>query len=199
MTSPFRIAIITGPGFQDHDVVFTYYRAREDRHSVSIATKGGAAVVGKYGITVPLDKRSNPNISFDDLNTDDFDIVILTGGHEAPDRVRQDPKVKDFVRGMAAAGKVVAGLCHGPWIMISAGVLAGRKACAYPGLLDDMVNSGADVIEADVVVDDNIITCSYYSECGAFMRETIAAAQRIADGDSHSEPIIVVPPTAAAA
>lgn len=190
MSAKFRIVIITGPGFQDHDVVYTYYRSREDGHEVEICTKSGEPVVGKYGVTVPMDKRSKPNISFDDLDVGKFDIVILTGGHEAPDRVRQDDRVKRFVRSMADAGKVVAGLCHGPWIMISAGVMQGKKACAYVGLRDDMVNSGAEVIDADVVVDGNIITCSYYAECGKFMRETFAAASRVARGEELTELLV---------
>lgn len=190
MTNTFRTVIITGPGFQDHDVVYTYYRCREDGHPVEIATKSGEPVIGKYGVSVPMDKRSKPNITFDDLHAENFDIVILTGGHEAPDRVRQDVRVKAFVRQMAETGKIVAGLCHGPWIMISAGIMNGKKACAYAGLHDDMMNSGANVIEADVVVDGNIITCSYYAECGKFMRETFAAAERVAQGQALVEPLV---------
>jgi protease I len=191
MSQKSKVVIITGPGFQDHDIVYTYYRSIEQNYDVSIATKNGEAVIGKYGITVPMDKRSKPNISFDELHVSNFDLVILTGGHEAPDRVRQDQRVKDFVKAMAVEGKVVAGLCHGPWIMISADVLRDKLACAYVGLKDDMVNSGANVIEADVVVDKNIITCSYYAEVGKFMRETFAAVERWKKGEVLAEPLVV--------
>jgi protease I len=102
--------------------------------------------------------------------------VILTGGHEAPDRVRQEAGVLDFVRAMDHRGKVVAGLCHGPWIMVSAGVLRGRRACAYIGLRDDVVNAGAEVVDSDVIVDGHIITCSYYGYVGPFMRAVFQAA-----------------------
>ncbi|MFD3225220.1 DJ-1/PfpI family protein [Rahnella aceris] len=191
MSNPTRVVIITGPGFQDHDVVYTYYRSKEEGYDISIATKDGSAVTGKYGITVPMDKRSKDNINFDQLNSTDFDAVILTGGHEAPDRVRQDQRVKDFLKQMVTQGKVVAGLCHGPWIMISAGILRDKLACAYVGLKDDMVNSGANVIEADVVVDGNIITCSYYAECGKFMRQTFDAIDRWKRGETLKEPLVV--------
>jgi protease I len=170
--------IITGPGFQDHDVVYTYYRLKEEGYKVDVATKGGAPVIGKYGIPLPMDKTARPNMPFDELAVDKYDVVILTGGHEAPDRVRQDRKVLDFVRAMDEAGKVVAGLCHGPWIMISAKVLKGRTACAYVGMVDDMVNSGANIVEADVVVDGNIITCSYYGQVGKFMRAVFDTVNR---------------------
>lgn len=191
MTNQTRAVIITGPGFQDHDVVYSYYRSKEEGIDISVATKNGEPVTGKYGITVPMDKRSKANISFDELKPEDFDLVILTGGHEAPDRVRQDQRVKDFVLQMAQQGRIVAGLCHGPWIMISAGVLKEKLACAYVGLKDDMINCGAKVIEADVVVDGNIITCSYYAECGKFMREAFDAVARLKNGESLPEPRVV--------
>lgn len=191
MKNQTRAVIITGPGFQDHDVVYSYYRSKEEGIDVSIATKSGEPVTGKYGITVPMDKRSKANISFDELRPEDFDLVILTGGHEAPDRVRQEQRVKDFVLQMAEQGRIVAGLCHGPWIMISAGVLKDKLACAYVGLKDDMVNCGAKVIDADVVVDGNIITCSYYAECGKFMREAFDAVARLRNGETLPEPLVV--------
>ena len=192
----FNAVIITGPGFQDHDVVYTYYRLLEEGWNVDVATKDGAAVTGKYGIPLPMDKTAKPLVSFDWLDVSQYDAVILTGGHEAPDRVRQDARVLRFVAGMAEAGKVVAGLCHGPWIMISAGVLKGRRACAYIGLRDDVINAGATVVESDVIVDENIITCSYYGYVGRFMQavfetvESRAAAFRATEGiEVGAEPV----------
>ncbi len=174
--------IITGPGFQDHDVVYTYYRLLEEGWEVNVATKDAEATSGKYGVPLPMDKTARPLIGFDDLDVDDYDAVILTGGHEAPDRVRQDVRVLGFLRSMDAAGKVVAGLCHGPWVMVRAGVLEGRRACAYIGLRDDVANAGAEVIQADVVTDGNIITCSYYAYVGKFMRAVFRA---VADTESR--------------
>ncbi len=175
-----RAVIITGPGFQDHDVVFCYYRLLEEGWTVDVATKNGDEVTGKYGVPLPMDKTARPLISFEQLDTDRYDAVILTGGHEAPDRVRQDGRVLDFVRSMDEQGKVVAGLCHGPWIMVSAGVLRGRRACAYIGLRDDVINAGAEVVDSDVIVDRNIITCSYYGYMGAFMHAVFETVEKLA-------------------
>ena len=186
-----KAVIITGPGFQDHDVVYTYYRAKEEGYEIDIATKDGIDVIGKYGISVPMDKRSKPNISFSALDTAKYDAVILTGGHEAPDRVRQDKTVLQFVKAMADAGKVVAGLCHGPWIMVSANVLRDRTVCAYVGLKDDVANAGAHVIDADVVTDKNIITCSYYSESGKFMRAVFDAVERFYRREPLINPLVL--------
>lgn len=172
-----RAVIITAQGFQDHDVIYTWYRCKEQGWDVDIATKGGQSVEGKYGVPLPMDKTASELIPFEDLASDNYDAVILTGGHEAPDRVRQDRDVLDFVADMAEKNKVVAGLCHGPWIMISAGVLKNRKACAYIGLRDDVINAGAHVVDSDVIVDGNIITCSYYAYVGAFMKAVFRTAE----------------------
>ncbi|MGI9098262.1 MAG: DJ-1/PfpI family protein [Solirubrobacteraceae bacterium] len=175
--------IVTGPGFQDQDVVYTYYRLREAGYEVDIATKAdtttdaGIRVTGRYGVPIPLDKTAREPIPFSALAAEGaaehYDLVVLPGGYEAPDRVRQDAHVKAFLRAMDNAGKVIAGLCHGPWVMISAGIMRGRRACAYVGMRDDMIHAGADIIDADVVVDGNIVTCSYYGEVGAFMKAVI--------------------------
>lgn len=182
--------IVTGRGFQDHDAIYAYYRLKEEGYIFDVATKGGLPVKGKYGVPLPMDKTAEPLISFDDLSIDKYDVVILPGGHEAPDRVRQDKKVLEFVNQMAAAGKIVAGLCHGPWIMISAKVLKGRTVCAYIGMVDDMVNAGANVIDADVVTDGNIITCSYYGQVGKFMKAVFAAVEKL-DANTKTSEIIV--------
>lgn len=174
---PRRAVIATGPGFQDHDVIYVYYRLKEAGYEVDVATAGGRPVTGKYGVSVPLDKRAPSCIPFEAMSAEDYDVVVLTGGHEAPDRVRQVRAVLDFVAGMDAAGKVVAGLCHGPWIMISAQILRGRRACAYAGMRDDMVNAGAEVVDAAIVVDANIVTCAYYGDVGSFMRTVIEVVE----------------------
>ena len=90
------------------------------------------------------------------------------------------------IKAMDEAGKIVAGLCHGPWIMISAKVLKGRTVCAYVGMVDDMVNSGANVVDAEVITDGNIITCSYYGYVGKFMQAVFAAVE----GRTSQQPAI---------
>ncbi len=188
-----RAVILTGPGFQDHDVIYCYYRCLEQGYQVDIATPGATPVVGKY--TVPLngkmDKTGTALISFEDLKVDDYDAVILTGGYEAPGRVRRDQNALTFLREMDAANKIIAGLCHGPWIMISANVLRDRNVCAYIDMKDDMVNSGAKVINARVVRDGNIITASYYAYVGEFMQQVFEAVTEMKNSVSTKEVIAV--------
>jgi protease I len=171
-----RAVILTGPGFQDQELAFVFYRMVEEGWSVEVATKNGQPVYGRYGIPVPLDKTAKRPIPFEELNPDSFDVVVCTGGFEAPDRVRQEPVVRRFVADMAARlDRICVGLCHGSWIFVSADIMKGRKACAYVGMVDDMRNAGAELVDAPVIVDGNVITCSYYGYCGLALRAVIEA------------------------
>jgi protease I len=163
-----KAVIITGPGFQDEEVIYPYYRLLEEGYKTDIATKDGAVVYGKYGVP------ARATMSVSELNADDFDMVILPGGFEAPDRVRLLPEVQEFVRKMDEHKKLVAAICHGPWIMISAGITKGRKMTAFWSIEADMKNSGADYQhKVPVVIDDNFITSPHYNNNGDFMKAVV--------------------------
>jgi protease I len=148
----------------------------EEGWRVEVATQQGKPVHGRFGVPVPLDKTAKRPIPFEELSVDSFDVVVCTGGFEAPDRVRQEPAVRRFVADMAARqDRICLGLCHGSWILVSAGIMKGRKACAYVGMVDDMRNAGAELVDAPVIVDGNVITCSYYGYCGLALRAVIEA------------------------
>jgi len=164
-----RSVIITGPGFQDEEYVYPYYRLLEAGFSVEVATKDGATVYGKYGVPA----RATMNTL--DLNVNNFDVVVLPGGFEAPDRVRLLPEVLDFVKKMDAEKKLVAAICHGPWILISAGITKGRKMTGYWSIEADIRNSGADYQhKAPLVVDGNLITAPHYNNNGDFMKAIVS-------------------------
>lgn len=158
-----RAVIITAQGFQDEEFIYPYYRLQEAGFTVDVATKDKAVVHGKYGVP------ARPTVSFTDLREDHYDLVVLPGGHEAPDRVRQEPPVLEFVRQMIDKRKIVAAICHGPWILISAKVVQNRRATCYAGMADDLKNAGAIYEDAPVVVDGNLITAPHYRDNGPFM------------------------------
>lgn len=162
-----RSVIITGPGFQDEEFVYPYYRLLEAGCAVEVATKDGAVVHGKYGVPA---RATMPTTN---LSADSFDLVVLPGGFEAPDRVRLDKDVLRFIREMDAGGKVIAAICHGPWILISAGILRGRRATGYMSIADDLRNAGAEFVDASVVEDRNLITSPHYRDNGAFMKAVV--------------------------
>lgn len=162
-----KAVIITGPGFQDEEYIYPYYRLQEAGFTVDVATKDKESVKGKYGIT------AKPTIDVKDLKESNYDLVVLPGGHEAPDRVRQIKEVLDFVKAMYEKGKIVSTICHGPWILISADIVKGKKISGYIGIKDDIINAGAEYVDAPVVVDGNIISSPHYKYNGEWMRETL--------------------------
>jgi protease I len=163
-----RAVIITGPGFQDEEYIYPYYRLLEAGFAVDVATKDGAVVYGKFGSPARANKATT------DLKAEDYDLVFLPGGFEAPDRVRLLPEVLEFIREMDRAGKLLAAICHGPWVLISAGVTKGRAMTAYWSIEADVRNSGADYRhKAPVVVDGNLITAPHYNNNPEFMKAVV--------------------------
>ncbi|MBT6469801.1 MAG: type 1 glutamine amidotransferase [Candidatus Marinimicrobia bacterium] len=160
--------IITAPGFQDEEFIYPYYRLKEAGYDVDVCTKDGKDVIGKYGVPARATR------SVEGLNPDEYDLVLLPGGFEAPDRVRLIPEVLEFVRGMDEKKKLVAAICHGPWIMISAGITSGRKMTAYWSIETDMINSGANYQhKTPLVIDGNFITAPHYNNNGEWMAAVI--------------------------
>lgn len=162
-----KTVIITGPNFQDEEFTYPYYRLLEEGYNVDVATPDKLTVYGKYGVP------AKPTIDTKNLRASDFDAVILPGGFEAPDRLRIRQEVLKFVKDMYEKNKIVAAICHGPWICISAGIMKGRRATGYISIADDIRNSGATYIEKNVVVDGNLITSPHYRNNGDFMKAVI--------------------------
>jgi protease I len=163
-----RAVIITAPGFQDEELIYPLYRLQEAGLRVDLATRDKAVVHGKYGVP------ARPTMSTEELDPAHFDAVIIPGGFEAPDRMRIMPEVVRFVAAMDAAGKLVAAICHGPWVLISAGIAKGRRMTAYWSIEADVRNAGADYRHKEnVVVDGNLITSPHYHQNGDFMRAVV--------------------------
>ena len=164
--------IITAQNFQDEEFTYPYYRLLEEGMKVDVATPDKVEVFGKYGVP------ARPTIDTNSLNVDDYDVVIIPGGFEAPDRLRIRKEVLQFVKAMHDTGKIVAAICHGPWVCISAGIMRGKKATAYIAVADDLKNASATYLEQDVVVDGNLITSPHYKNNGDFMKAVIKAVNK---------------------
>jgi protease I len=121
------------------------------------------------------------NLALDEVETDHYGLLILPGG-KAPSRLREVPAALHIVRQFFEQDKPVAAICHGPQILISAGLLAGRTATAYRSVADELRAAGAHYQDRSVVVDGNLITSRQPSDLDSFMRETLIAASRSAEG-----------------
>lgn len=164
-----KAAIICANGFQDEELIYPYYRMLEEGYEVTVATITGEPVRGKYGVPT-----KGAHIKTILLHEPNFDMVFVPGGDESPDRLRTRPEVKVFIQAMDRAGKLIAAICHGPWVLISAKILRGRRATCISYMADDMENCGAIYVNAPVVRDGHIITAPHYRNNSDLMREVIA-------------------------
>lgn len=166
-----RVVIITAEGYEDEEVIYPVIRLKEEGFTVDIATKDKKLVNGRVGFPLELLVRYYSTlVDSTKLEVDNYDMVLIPGGFEAPDRVRQIPEVLDFVRKMYNENKIVAAFCHGPWVLISAGLLKGKHATCYAGIVDDLKNAGAIYEDVPVVEDGNIITSRHPRDVGFFMK-----------------------------
>lgn len=115
-----------------------------------------------------------PDLSADQANAADFDAVVIPGGY-APDRMRRHPAMVALVRDLFAAGKVVAAICHGGWVLVSADVLRGKRATCFFAIRDDLVNAGAHYEDREIVRDGNLVTSRKPEDLPAFSRAILEA------------------------
>jgi len=113
------------------------------------------------------------DVKLADARPDDYAALLLPGGQINPDKLRIEPKAVAFVKAFLAAGKPVAAICHGPWMVIEAGGAKGMKMTSWPSLQTDLKNAGANWVDEEVVVDKNLVTSRKPDDIPAFMRETI--------------------------
>lgn len=162
-----RAVIIVGKGFEDSEFTYPYYRLQEENIKVEIAVAGDKTVNGKMG------QEAVPTIKCSDLKADNFDIVVIPGGHEGPDRVRQVKEVLEFIKEMDNQKKLIATICHGSWVTISAGIMRGKKATCYKGMKDDLINGGCEYLDEDVVIDGNFISSPHFRNNHQWMKALI--------------------------
>jgi protease I len=103
----------------------------------------------------------------------EYDALLLPGGFINPDLLRQSQRAREFVRAFDAAGKPIASLCHGPWVLASAGVLQGRTLTSWPGVRDDLVNAGATWLDQELVRDGNLVTSRGPQDMKPFVQEVV--------------------------
>ena len=162
-----KAVIVVGPAVEDTEFAYPYYRLQEDDFTVDVASNGGVDIVAKHGLPIKV------NVDIKKLNPADYDMLVVPGGLESPDRLRQIPELLQFIRPMHDSGKVIASVCHGPWVLISAGIVKGKKMTTYVGCKDDLINAGADYQNVSVVSDGNIVTAPHFRDNAAWMKETL--------------------------
>jgi len=161
-----KVLFISGPGVEDIELWYPYLRMKEEGFDVVLASPGKKDVTGKYGMTLKADAAT------DKVRSRDFDALVLPGGH-APEIVRMDKASVKLVREFAKDGKPIAALCHGPQVLLSAGLIKGRRITSWPALQDDMRAAGARWEDREVVIDGNLVTSRAPKDLPAFCREAV--------------------------
>jgi len=166
-----RIAILAEDMYEDLELWYPYYRLVEEGAEVKIIGPEAKEYQSKHGYPVQAD------LSADKAKVDNFDGVVVPGGF-APDRLRRYPAILNLVRGVFEKGGVVASICHGAWVLISAGIMKGKRATCVSAIKDDLINAGAIYLDQEVVIDGNLITSRTPRDLPAYLPAIIAALKK---------------------
>lgn len=172
-----KAVILVADQVQDQEFWYPYYRLQEANYTVEVVAPSLDIIKGKYGIPI------KPTASFSDLKyiLKTTDVIIIPGGWGCPEILRMNEFVLEFLQGAATSGRhiVIGAICHGPWVLASAGLVKDKKMTCYKGMKDDLINAGAKYEESDIVVDSPFVTAPHYKDNPGFMREIL----RLCDGE----------------
>ena len=158
-----KVLILSADRFEDSELTVPLARLREAGMQVDIGSFKVGTIHGKHGQQVDANRAAS------EIRAEDYDALLLPGG-QAPAALRQDTQVLALVRHFFAAGKPVAAICHGPQVLAAAGVLPGRTLTAYRSVARELEAAGAHYRDAEVVVDDHLVTSRTPADLPAFLR-----------------------------
>lgn len=175
------IAILSMDGFEQSELLEPRAKFKEAGATVHVVSLKSGELRGwdkdDWGKSVAVDKL------LDDVKPDDYDALVIPGGQINPDLLRAEPKAVQFVQAFNRSGKPIGAICHGPWMLIEAGIAKGRRMTSYQSIRTDLKNAGAQVEDAEAVVDQGIVTSRKPDDIPAFVD---ALAEEIAGGKTHS-------------
>ena len=163
-----KAIIISGALAQDHEFIYPYYRLLEANMKVDVCLLEGEPVKGILGTTLPPNKDQIIK-KIENIKVEDYNILVLPGGVKAMEKVRQNDKIIKFISNFNKQKKIIACICSGAQLLISAKVVKGRKIAGYYSMKDDLINAGASYTDLPAVIDENIITTAHYKDMGPWM------------------------------
>ena len=171
-----RVLILAADGFETVEL-FEPKKALE-----AAGAKVTLASIGKdpiQGMKEDINKAETitPDLTLEEVDTDDYDALVLPGGVANRDKMRLEERALDIVTEFMEDGKIVAAICHAPWLLAEADVIDGRRLTSFPSIRTDLENAGADVVDEEVVVDGNLITSRKPDDIPAFNAAIIAALE----------------------
>jgi protease I len=172
-----KVAILATNGFEQSELEVPRDKLKAAGATVDVVSPEKGEIMGwnlkDWGRPVKVDHQLT------DVSVDDYDAIVLPGGQINPDLLRINPDALEFIRGFFDQKKTVAAVCHAPWLLIETGIIKGRKATSYHSIKTDCINAGAKWEDAEVVVDQGIITSRNPGDLNAFSAKII---EEIAEG-----------------
>ena len=161
-----KVLIISADNFEDSELLYPYYRLKEEGVEVDIASIKKGTIKGKHGYEVDANKDLR------EIHAAEYDLLILPGG-KAPEKIRTEQEAIEIAKYFFSNNKPVSAICHGPQTLITAGLLKDRHATCYKTVAKEMKDAGAIYEDKEVIIDNNLITSRQPSDLPAFMRETM--------------------------
>ena len=174
-----RVLIIATDGFEEWELFGPRQILREEGAEVVLASP----TLTPIQATVHDDpgKTIRPDLKIEDVRAEDYDALILPGGVRNPDALRTEAAAIELIRDFNSAGKAVAAICHGPWLLVEADLLRGRMATSWPSIRTDLRNAGANVVDEAAVVDGNIVTSRNPDGVVAFTEAVVGLVEKHRD------------------
>lgn len=178
-----RVAVLVDHGFEQVELVEPKKALEQAGAKVDIVSPQAGKVKGwnhtAWGDELPVDRP------LDAAKAEEYDALLLPGGVMNPDRLRANGRAVQFVRSFVDASKPIAAICHGPWTLIEAGGVKGRRMTSWPSLQTDLRNAGAEWVDAECVVDNGLVTSRKPDDIPAFNRKMI---EEFAEGPHTGSP-----------
>jgi protease I len=167
-----KILMIATHGYEDSELLEPRRILRERGADVTLASLEKGGIEGDNGATAEVDRVIG------EVDSADYDALVLPGGTKNPDRLRMDEKVVATIRAFGEAGKPVAAICHGPWLLVEADLVRGRRVTGWPSIRTDLRNAGGEVVDEAAVTDGNIVTSRKPEDIPAFTEALIALVEK---------------------
>ena len=164
-----RIAVFVADDYEDLEAWYPLLRMKEAGAEVKVIASDnveGDSCLSKHGYSIDIDKKAA------NTNPEEYDAAIIPGGW-APDRMRKCSNTLDFIKSLSEKGKVIASICHGGWVLASADVISGKTLTSTSAIKDDLVNAGANWVDKEVVIDEELVTSRGPEDLPAFTKAII--------------------------